>query len=414
MNVYFERYAYPKQLFRQKPDPELKIIVVIPCFNEPEITPTLNSLLACQPVEKVEIIMIVNESEEADELIKKNNLSTLAEISTWQGQVEPWFNLLTYHAKLPPKDAGVGLARKAGMDEAARRFEMIGRKEGVIACYDADSTCAKNYFKALEQAYYQAEKTPVGSSIYYEHPFPKDPSHRNGIIQYELHLRYYVHALRWAAYPNAHQTVGSSMVVRADMYQKIGGMNKRKAGEDFYFLHRLIPTGNFTDIVTTCLYPSPRVSQRVPFGTGKAMEKWQQNNSLTYESYNLKSFEDLKTFFSIVDDLFVGKFNEIIVRQPLSVTRFLKADNFEPALYRLKKQSTTVEKFRKNFYAYFDGFKVLKFLHFSRDNYHPNKPIVEVALKLSQLRWPQERISEKGAADLLSFYRSKDQKVTSD
>lgn len=408
MNVYFDRYAYPAQLFHQPPDPALKIIAVIPCFNEPDITSTLNSLNQCKVIDKVEVILVVNESEHADEQTRQNNLDTIKAVEAWRAGTRPWFNLLVSHLKLRAKDAGVGLARKAGMDEAARRFEAINRPQGVIACFDADSTCATDYFTAIEEAYYKAVDSPVGSSIYFEHPFPQDPNLRKGIIQYELHLRYYVHALRWIGYPYSHQTVGSSMVVRSDIYQKIGGMNKRKAGEDFYFLHRLIPAGRFTDINSTCIYPSPRISQRVPFGTGKAMEIWQESKAESYQTYNLNSFRALGELFRQVDSLYDNELETIMPTVDPAVREFMLSENFSEVLKRLHKQSSSKDQFRKNFFAYFDGFKVLKFLHYSRDHHYPNQPVVAEADKLAEMIFPKISSEQTSPEEMLEIYRSKD------
>ena len=408
MNTYFERYAYPVRLFSQPPDHGLKIIVVIPCYDEPDILTTLTSLNEAEKVDEVEVILIVNEAENAATEVVDNNKKTIAAVENWQEEVNPWFQLLVYHLKMSPKDAGVGLARKAGMDEAAWRFETISEPGGVIACFDADSTCTEDYFKAIEEEYFTREKKPVGSSIYYEHPMPRDPSLRNGIIQYELHLRYYVNALRWIGYPYAYQTVGSSMVVRSDIYQKIGGMNKRKAGEDFYFLHRLIPTGYFTDITSTCIYPSPRVSQRVPFGTGKAMEKWRETKSTTYSTYNLNSFKDLRNIIEHIDDLYeidATAYPKLFNQQ---ITQFLEKEKFTETLRRLQKQSSNQKIFRKNFFAYLDGFKVLKYLHFSRDHFCPNRPVLGEAVTLAGFMWPDEELINTSAENMLNFYRLKD------
>lgn len=411
MNVYFERYALPIKLFDQQPDPALKIIVVIPCFYEPDIIPTLDSLAACDPIEKCEVMIIVNQAVRANSDIKNKNEQTIAQIEEWLATKKPWFNLLTSHLEMPNKDAGVGFARKAGMDEAARRFETIGNPKGLIACFDADSTCARNYFTSLYQAYYTSDNTPVGSSIYYEHPFPEDPGQRNGIIQYELHLRYYVQTLRMAGYPYAFQTVGSSMAVRSDAYQKIGGMNKRKAGEDFYFLHRLIPSGHFTDISETTVYPSARISNRVPFGTGKAMEKWQDKHLSTYETYALESFVNLNALFELVDSLFEDREMDLYQHLAAPVIDFLKAEDFNSVRLRLLKQSRSHKQFRKNFYAFFDGFKVLKYIHFSRDHSYPNQPVVEAAQQLAEIVWPGEVEANISAEELLLFYRSKDRGI---
>src|SRR5690606_25563210 len=99
---------------------------------------------------------------------------------------------------------------------------------------------SSNYLKSLLKAESQGWN---GLSLYYEHPYEnvENGVHRNYIIDYEIFLRYYALGLQYAAYPYAFQTVGSSMAARASIYASIGGMNRRKAGEDFYFLHKVFP-----------------------------------------------------------------------------------------------------------------------------------------------------------------------------
>ena len=410
MNTYFERYAYRITLFTDKPDASLKLAVVIPCFNEPDIISTLNSLNSCQKVEATEVIIIINESEAEQVEITEANRKTIEEIEEWKEKKNPWFKLLSYNLKIPNKDAGVGFARKAGMDEASRRFEQVGNVKGVICCFDADSTCSANYLSSVYHHYYQTELPPIGSSIYYEHLFPSEPILRSGIIQYELHLRYYANALQFIGYPYAHQTVGSSMVVRSDMYQKIGGMNKRKAGEDFYFLHRLMPAGYYTDITDTCIYPSPRISDRVPFGTGKAMEKWKMTDQEDYMSYNLSSFKNLKILFKSLEAIYRhGNISMIPIED--NVDQFLKKENFDKVLERILGQSKSLQQFKKQFYAYFDGFKVLKYIHFSRDHYYHNTPVLEAARALCQVKWHESK-DHLSPEELLTYYRGKDRGLT--
>ena len=93
-------------------------------------------------------------------------------------------------------------------------------------------------------------------------------------MAYELHLRYLNLFSRFTGFPYAYHTIGSCFGVRAETYASQGGMNKRKAGEDFYFLHKIIPLGEFREINNTCVIPSPRESDRVPFGTGAAIGKY--------------------------------------------------------------------------------------------------------------------------------------------
>ena len=166
----------------------------------------------------------------------------------------------------------------------------------MILCTDADTLFPKNYLSET-LTYFQKNPKIQACSIHFEHPLDQENSKE--IIEYELHLRYYVEALKYAKHPHAFHTIGSSMAVRSEAYQQQGGMNKRKAGEDFYFLHKLIPNGRFGDIVSTHTIPSPRLSDRVPFGTGKAMND-QINQKGELLSYHPQIFEDLKLFLTKV------------------------------------------------------------------------------------------------------------------
>lgn len=412
MNTYFTRYAYPKTLFEDKPDESLCINVVIPCFNEPDILIPLNSLKKCNPVKGVEIIIIVNEPEDCEFKVKLQNQKTLEDIDQWRAHSDFKFNLLVYHLILPLKDAGVGLARKAGMDEATRRFEQINNPSGVICCFDADATCEPNYLQSVYNHFVDPDVKPHGASVYFEHNIEGPQMEmNNGIIQYELHLRYYSHALAYTQFPYPHQTVGSSMIVRSDIYQKIGGMNKRKAGEDFYFLHRLMPSGNYIDINDTVIYPSARISNRVPFGTGKAMQKWADDRPDDYMTYNFQSFDDLKQLFKLRQVFYkvdTRDAQKLISSLTDSIQVFLREENFIDVLLRLNKQSSSITTFEKNWFQYFDGFKILKYLHYSRDNHHPNKPVVREAKILAGRQSLQRDIDFKSSKELLIYYRDQD------
>ncbi len=410
MNTYFSRYAYQDKLFPEKPASPLHLSVVIPCYNEPNIIPTLESLQQCVPVTGTEVIVIVNEPAACRPEIHRQNRVTLQEIARWRHRRALNFNLLVHHLVAPAKTAGVGYARKVGMDEAARRFEEAGNRHGVICCFDADSTCDKNYLTAIYEQFYLTSPRPHGAAVYYEHPYPADSLLREGISQYELHLRYYVNALRYVGYPFAHHTIGSTMVVRSDMYQKIGGMNKRQAGEDFYFLHKLMPMGAFIELNNTTVYPAGRVSDRVPFGTGKAMGKWLQGNSPVLTTYNLQSFTGLKQLFARAEDFYRAEdkaLNKILAALPESGQLFLREVSFSRELARLKRQSKTVKTFVNNWYRFFDGFMVLRYLHFVRDHFYPDQPVVQEARKLAALRWPTANISNT-AGELLTLYRQQD------
>ena len=61
--------------------------------------------------------------------------------------------------------------------------------------------------------------------------------------------------------------------MRAAAYVRAGGMRVRKGGEDFYFLQAAAKTGRVVTGDRVLVHPSPRPSDRVPFGTGPAVRK---------------------------------------------------------------------------------------------------------------------------------------------
>lgn len=323
----------------------------------------LDSLNKCHFEQNFLVIVVVNESLEDPEDIRKQNLKTIAEIEKLSPQLN--YPVLVSHEKFKPKKAGVGLARKVGMDEAAWMFEQI-EKDGIIVCYDADCTCEPNYLQAI-QDFYSKTNNECGI-VFYEH---RQDEHDKAIVKYELFLRYYVDALRWTGFPYAFQTLGSCITVKSRRYQKEGGMNTRKAGEDFYFLHKVIPNGKFGEINSTTIHPSDRVSDRVPFGTGHAINKYLNDPDDHYLTYSPQIFQDLKSFISEVS------FSMKKSGYPVSIASFFDENTFQVALQKIKKESTDETSFRKKFFDWFDGFRILKFVHFARDHFYPNIDLID-------------------------------------
>lgn len=405
MNYYLDRFAVRHQLIEAPVSDNLGIIVVIPCYNEKELTTSLQSLYDCElPKCDVEVITVINSSENADELIRKQNQQTLDEALNWREEhqkAEIDFYFIN-EPNLPQKDAGVGLARKIGMDEAVKRFEQINKPDGIIVCFDADATCEQNYLVEIEKHFKYNPKTP-GCSIHFEHPLKGDKYPKyiyKGIEEYELHLRYYKNGLKFCGLPYAFHTIGSSMAVRNSVYQKQNGMNKRKAGEDFYFLQKIIPLGNFTEITTTKVIPSPRISDRVPFGTGKAMQNYLDNEKQEHLTYHMQSFVDLKQFCEQVSMLYENK--TLIL--PESIKDYLVEIDFESNLKKIKNNATSENHFVQLFFNWFNAFKVLKYMHFARDHFYPDASVYEMANELLQ----KLDLEKQAKENLICFYRELD------
>ncbi len=380
---YFKRFATPETLIKSPIDSSCQMIVVIPCHNEPNLIDTLESIKACTPLNyKVEVIIVVNDkAENENPEVRKQNTQTTKSFYNWNKGPES--NNLVFHLiealEMPRKTAGVGLARKIGMDEALRRFHSIN-KDGAIVCLDADCTVSKNYFSAIDSQFIQSN-AGLGE-MHYKHPFEKETnaSLSTGIVNYELFLRYYVEGLKQAGFPYAIQTVGSCMLVRASVYAKHGGMNKRKAGEDFYFLHKIIPHEKFVEVNKGIVYPSCRTSDRVPFGTGKAQQDWLDQDILAYLTYNPRVFEELKILIGSVSEFYQKETDLVIDNLPEIPKAFIRAHEYSSKIELIKSNCKTLNQFKKQFFIWFDGFICMKFVHFVRDQFLPNIPI-EQAIK---------------------------------
>ena len=386
MNFYLNKYGFIPPQIDADPYNGLHLCVVIPCFNEQDLVSTLDSLANCEaPRSDVEVIVVINSGEHHSDEIKRRNQLTNAEFNEWRNDYKGPFHFhLIYVPDLPKKHAGVGLARKIGMDEAVSRFHSI-KHDGIIICFDADSTCDDNFLVEIERHFDENPKTP-GCSIYFEHPLSGNDFNNliyEGIMKYELHLRYYNQSLKYSGLPYAFHTVGSSMAVRSSAYQKQGGMNRRKAGEDFYFIHKIIALGNFTELNTTRVIPSPRVSDRVPFGTGKAIGDWVTSDKKEYTTYNFQTFKEIKRFVDFIPQLY----QETSI-QGLDVCyefkHFLNENGLGEAIAEAKTNSTSYVSFKKRLLVWFDAFRVLKAVHYLRDTVFPVQNIEQSVSELAE------------------------------
>jgi hypothetical protein len=418
---YYERFGSLPRQIQTPPGPGLGLVVVIPCFCEPDLVATLESLWNCaRPNAAVEVIVVINSAAGSQAGILELNLETARRAHEWittRRDPHLGFHILEY-PDLPPKHAGVGLARKIGMDEAARRFDDVGRPAGVIVCFDADSTCDPGYLAVIERHFAAHPRSP-GASIYFEHPLSGNhpPEVYEAVAAYELHLRYYRQGLRYAGFPHAFHAIGSSMAVRAGAYQRMGGMNRRKAGEDFYFLNKLIPLGNFTEINSTRVIPSPRPSDRVPFGTGRAVREMLAGNA--FQTYPLSAFEDLRLWLATIPDLYDaaarGDFGSP-GSLPASIEKFLVAQDWPAVLADIRENTSSRGAFTKRFFRWFDAFRAMKFVHHARDHFHGPGHILRDPMALLERLALETRPQRDSLTvlDLLRRYRRLDSgRVTS-
>lgn len=389
---YLQRNMVYPSFIDSEPESDLKTVVVIPCFREPEIQETLNSLFSCiAGAHSVEVIVVVNQPEDAEDWIGEINQQTLSDLQEW-GKInnKPGFSLhLIGPLLFMRKHAGAGMARKVGMDEAVRRFVQCNQPHGLIVSLDADTLVSPNYFIEIEKAF--ADHTHwVGATIAFKHrvdSLSMTEKQLEGIDLYERYMHYYKQAVAYTGHPSALFTIGSAFCCRVDAYVKQGGMNRRQAGEDFYFLHKLSQLGVVGEINSACVYPLARLSDRVPFGTGPILQRWLHGEEDLSETWNFRAFIDLKELFDCLEDLYGISTEKLtglleILAEPMQ--KFLSEINFTELLNEVNANAGSPEAFRKRFFHMFDAFRILKYVHFSHQIYYSKQPVEQVEKMLSE------------------------------
>jgi len=376
---YLQKYGSDKWSVRQERNSLYDNIVVIPAIAEYDnINNLLNSLKKNDRnyLLKTLILFVINNGESVSEEIKTNNAQTIAlleELIYNEELIIGFVDASSEGLSMPDKDAGVGLARKIGLDLALTLLDYNSHNKKLLICLDADCEVQSSYLPSIVDVF---NKDRIEAAVIeYEHRLPEDELSKSAIICYEIFLRYYVLGLSYANSPYAFHTVGSTMVCDYESYIKIGGMNKRKAAEDFYFLEKLAKVVSIQKISRTKVFPSSRISWRVPFGTGQRMNRFAAGTHDEFCLFDFRIFDILKEWnaYYYSDELitvteylsFAGKLNPV-------VKNFLELNSFQDQWKKILSNAKSIEQIRKQKKIWFDGFRTMKLIHYLRDNGFPN------------------------------------------
>lgn len=333
------------------------------------------------------IVLIVNSKMGDDDTIQaacRQNLATAMEAVAAGNPC-----LVAIDAtRLADKNAGVGLARKIGMD-ACIIASAAHANNPLLICLDGDCTVAVDYFQKIENQ--MAETSAEVCVLEFKH-CPNSAEGAvlaKGIAQYECFLEYYRLGLYYAGYPFFYHTVGSTMGCKATVYAKSGGMNQRQAGEDFYFLHKLFPHYKTIEVNGPLVFPSSRTSQRVPFGTGRFQQIWLEKGEDKLKTYHPDVFSLLKIYLSCVFQLIEsgGGIEEGFGRFELchpEAVNFLNSISNHQNMRRIVQSARDAKSRRKAFFIWFDGLMALRFVHYFR-TYYEDIPVEEGIRQLLNL-----------------------------
>lgn len=389
LKTYLEKYAagLPWRIEAGCLD-NIDQVVVIPAYAEKEMLfATLASLAENYDVslEQSLILCVVNNKADASDADKENNTQTILLLKALIGLQS--FHQLQFTGDLqillqriarrplklacvdasssgleiPIRAGGVGMARKIGMDMALRLLAHSVNDPRLIISLDADTLVRPDYLSAVRKAFLSG-RAQTGI-VAFEHIIPADEVGKLAICQYEIFLRYWVLGLKYARSPYAFHSIGSTIVTTADSYLAVRGMNRRAAGEDFYFLNKLAKLGPIRQISETVIYPSARISRRVPFGTGAAVDKIVSRASSGHLFYNPRIFIILKEWIALMEQSFNRSEDEILQDAKIidqGLASFLILRGFLSVWPRIRSNLTDEKTWKRQFHNWFDGFETLK------------------------------------------------------
>jgi len=271
--------------------------------------------------------------------------------------------------ELGEKDSGVGLARKTGLDLALTAFDYSIEKKKIMIWLDADCKVDKNYLNTVINEF--NNKNLFAATINFSHDISGTDELTEAIIPYEIFLRYYVLGLKYAKSPYAFHTIGSTVAIDCNAYIKVGGMNKKRAAEDFYFLQKVAKNYEINRIFSTTVYPSSRQSWRVPFGTGRSISRFLSNNRNEYLLNNPIVFEVLKEWLIFFNEKNINETKNLLAEANKinkEFKTFLIQRKFPEQWDRILKNSKNNKQLQYQKQNWFDGFKTLKLVHYLRDS----------------------------------------------
>jgi len=367
---YLRQWAEPEaDQLTGFPDLTWKHCLTIPAYREDDefIARLKSGILQSN---RCLLILVINQPEGLPELSAENQLLkerilTSAPVSWRQDHLSlhalPATNshiLLVdrfTHRTIPYK-YGVGMARKIAGDIALSLIDKKHVQAPWIFCTDADTTLPSNYFQAFDIT------GPAAFVFPFRHLCQDNPL---GLATrlYEQALHHYVKGLKRAGSPYAFHTIGSTLAISSEHYAQVRGFPKKAGGEDFYLLNKLAKTGPVVTLAAPIVEIKARHSDRVPFGTGPAVDKILnlEYPDKEYLVYNPLIFDELKQWLQLIPKLWECPSSLEGLSQE---TRFALAElGVQKAIDHSKSHSKSQTAFCKQMHIWFDGFLTLKFIH---------------------------------------------------
>ena len=368
-----------------------EIAICIPVCNEyPTFMNTLKSIsISCAVANtKVHVVCCVNNKINSSEKILQNNQRMIYELNRIANAENNSLEktllkvcVLDYTKENTfTEKQGVGWARKIAMDYAL----VNGAK--VLASLDADTLVDENYI--LQLKYFLEQKMNCATMNFFHkriENFSDDNNENQNSIQlnlaiqhYEDYIKNHSKKLTECGTPFCYSALGCIIVCSDKMYCECGGMKNKLAGEDFYFIQEMIKNVisknpkkilNPIEVLQTTVMPATRFSDRVLFGTGKALEEIVEGNFSKAKLFKDEEYLEIKNFINLFNDLNKKNFPLELQREAEKKCRRLYYFLYEDGFFDdwksiVANNQKSSEKLEIAFHCKFDGLKIIRALHY--------------------------------------------------
>jgi len=387
-NQYLLRHAEPEAMAIAPPR-TCRQVAIVPAMGEDALLRVaVDSILAAGGSDIGLIIVLNAHADDAPAVHEAND-----DARRWLASTDPRQVTVIDRARsgawLPEKQ-GVGLARKIGNDVALAWWAAGAVEHPMFLQTDADARVPLDWFERAAVPRRRAEQC-VALTFPFRHD-PIAPVSAGTIALYEIWLRWHRLALQWAGSPFAFQAIGSTLAIDAEALVLVRGIPRVMAGEDFYLLDKLAKTGALHAAPGAPIRLAARESNRVPFGTGRAMVDMVRRGDTAGE-YRLpdpRAYRALRAWLETLERAvdpapgWPGPAAEL-------AARLHAADLAEPKIRAVLDRMGAIEFAaeaarlnitppvrRRRLHTWFDAFRTLRLLHALRDDCWPDRPWREV------------------------------------
>tara|TARA_B100002051_G_scaffold155800_1_gene147367 strand:+ start:2279 stop:3403 length:1125 start_codon:yes stop_codon:yes gene_type:complete len=370
MNYLFKKYLKTKglhqygKIFKNFDDKKFNYFIVIPCFNEFDfIDNTLFSISKQNKalLDKTLLIIVINNSNNDSHLIFKNNLNTYNKLINNQYNI----NLLLIDAfsdgfAIPDKNAGVGFARKIGLDHSLKYYK---DNSSILCLLDADTIVNENYLEVINNFY----KPDINAAVInFKHQKSKNKIIEEGIRKYENTIKNIANKISKTGSPYGYVSMGSTITCNIRTYISVGGMNTKKATEDFYFLQAIAKYTKVHKIKDCLVHPSSRNENRVYLGTGFRINEYIKSKTFKNLNFSNSSYKSIQKIISLTSNNWKTDSKEFFKLLKSKIDddsyNFLINHNFMKRWENFKKNTKSKQQFLLFFHQWFDALKIMKLL----------------------------------------------------